>query len=158
MNGFLNMANALAEQDWEKEGYFFNSIFGVKQNPVTDLRLLPFQTPCFPLNAGNSVKTFTLRRLQLKSGVKTVLETLNLFATDPGVVLKTVDSARQYFYFPAEYDFKIERTGIFEYYIEDQFLHAFVSEPFLLDTLCSSITILGDFDPGDFNADLFTTV
>lgn len=158
MMGFLHMVDALSEQDWQKEGYFFNSIYGVKQNPVTDQRLLPFITPCFPINAANSVKKFTLRRLELKAGIKTILETINLFTTNPGVILVAIDSARQYFSFPALYKFDIDETGIFEYYIEDQFSHAFVSEPFLLDTFCGSIEILGDFDPGDFNNDFFKTV
>jgi hypothetical protein len=152
------MAVATSDQDWQKEGYMDNSIYGVKQNPVTDHRLLPFQTPCFPYNGANSVKTFTLRRISRRAGIKTVLETINLFATDPGLVLVTVDSSRQYIHFPALYDFKVDKTGVFEYYIEDQFTHAYVSEPFMIDTLCGSITILGDLDPLDFNNDFFKTV
>ena len=156
MQGFLEMINAQAKQDWQLQGVFGNYQFAVRQNPVCDDRLLPFFTPTFTRTPGNSIKHFQLREIAFNGIDKTVIETTVLATTDVSIL--DLDTMYSYMINTAVSSHGFAGTGFYEYYIEDQFGNAFISQVFYVCTLYGSLHVLGDFYPGDFNDDFFKTL
>jgi hypothetical protein len=155
MLGLLKIMHVDDDQDWQQTEYYHNALAATRQNPVPTLGLLPFITPRVPALGSNTMSTFHARLIKIESGSKTIIETNALSLTGLNKVAGTL---YDYWYFDATDEKLGMQTGLYEFYLKDDELNEWISEPFYVINDCDPYALLGDFFPGDLNDDFFKTV
>lgn len=155
MLGFLKIMHVDDSQDWQQTEYYHNALAGTRRNPVPTLGLLPFITPRVPALGSNTMSTFELWHIKEEMGNKIVIETNSLSKTG---LYKVVGTLYDRWYFDATDEKLGVTTGLYQFYMKDDQLNEWISEPFYVINSCEPYEVLGDFFPGDFNDDFFKTV
>lgn len=124
----LTMYNlAYDVQDFERVGNFINYQFGLQECP--DKYLFPFKCPNIP-HSSNSINTFSLRRVEISGGTKTIIETT---ALSTALVQISSGATYDYYYFEALTEIATDLVGgVYEFYVKDNGDNEFISELFFL--------------------------
>ena len=140
-SGFLPFYKADQLQDWQLSGYYNEFITGIQFVPQD--ALVSFRTPIVGGATSTDPTGITLRRLAIKNGEKTILEsndyavTINRAFLDENYKLTTQGNASYtYYYFNQakitedENDF-LNLGCIYEIYLEDENDNSFISNIFV---------------------------